>query len=282
MALPDYLIIGAMKCGTSTLAAQLGAQPGLFMTTPKEPNYFSDDDIFARGPGWYQSLFDDAAPGDLKGEASTHYTKLPTLPDALPRLTAMLDTPKIIYLIRDPIARAVSHYIHEWTTAKISGDIDTAITHYPELVSYGLYGSQIAPWVAQFGAQNILVLSLEVMQRAPQQTLDQVGHFLGRDGLRWNDDLARVNASDERVRRLPLHWLIVGNPVAGVLRRALVPRFLRDRVRKSRQMQARPELSRASLSHLRAHFAQDRAVLLQLFPDRPDLHESYRAVMSHD
>ena len=50
MKTPDYIVIGAMKCGTTTLAAQLGAQSGLFMTTPKEPNYFSDDDVFARGP----------------------------------------------------------------------------------------------------------------------------------------------------------------------------------------------------------------------------------------
>ncbi len=61
MSLPDFLIVGAMKCGTSTLAAQLGAQPGLFMTTPKEPNFFSDDDVYARGMAWYRALF-DAAP----------------------------------------------------------------------------------------------------------------------------------------------------------------------------------------------------------------------------
>ena len=63
MTTPDYIVIGAMKCGTTTLAAQLGAQSGLFMTTPKEPNYFSDDDVFARGPDWYSALFDAAAPG---------------------------------------------------------------------------------------------------------------------------------------------------------------------------------------------------------------------------
>ena len=90
MALPDYLIIGAMKCGTSTLAVQLGAQPGLFMTTPKEPNFFSDDVIYSRGAAWYQALFDDAKPGDIKGEASTHYTKLPTHPDTLSRLRNLL------------------------------------------------------------------------------------------------------------------------------------------------------------------------------------------------
>ena len=59
---PDFIIIGAMKCGTSTLAAQLACQDGVFLTTPKEPNFFSDDEIYARGHGWYRSLFAAAAP----------------------------------------------------------------------------------------------------------------------------------------------------------------------------------------------------------------------------
>ncbi|MDO5706469.1 MAG: sulfotransferase domain-containing protein, partial [Paracoccus sp. (in: a-proteobacteria)] len=115
MAMPDFLIIGAMKCGTSTLAAQLGAQTGIFVTTPKEPNFFSDDAEWARGIDWYRALFDGAAPGDLKGEASTHYTKLPNHPHTLERLRPHVPAPRLIYLIRNPLDRLVSHYIHEWT-----------------------------------------------------------------------------------------------------------------------------------------------------------------------
>jgi hypothetical protein len=74
MSYPDFFILGAMKCGTTTLAAQLGRQDGVFMCEPKEPFYFSDDDVYARGPEWYHSLFRAAAPGDLIGEASTRYT----------------------------------------------------------------------------------------------------------------------------------------------------------------------------------------------------------------
>lgn len=128
---PDFLIIGAMKCGTSTLQAQLARQPGVFMTTPKEPNFFSDDAIYAKGPDWYAGLFADAAPGDLTGEASTHYTKLPTHPEALPRLTAALDAPKLIYMIRDPVTRTVSHFIHEWSMGVMQGDMGAALDDIP-------------------------------------------------------------------------------------------------------------------------------------------------------
>ncbi len=78
--LPDFIIIGAMKSATTTLHGLLASQPGVFMSTPKEPCFFSDDEVWARGVGWYASLFEAAPAGALLGESSTHYTKLPTYP----------------------------------------------------------------------------------------------------------------------------------------------------------------------------------------------------------
>jgi hypothetical protein len=276
LARPDFLIIGAMKCGTSTLAAQLAAQPGVFMTTPKEPNFFSDDAIHARGLDWYESLFAAARPEDLKGEASTHYTKLPTHPDTVARLAAAVPAPKLIYMIRNPMARAVSHYIHEWTMGVMEGDIAAAVSAHPELVDYGRYGHQIAPYVARFGRERILLTSLEAMEAAPQAVLEQVWAFLGASGRPvWQQERARENASAERIRRFPLHGLVFDNPVARTLRRRLVPQAIRDRIKRRRQMTARPELPEPLERQLRAVFAEDFAALAALFPDRPDLRRSY-------
>jgi len=278
MAFPDFLIIGAMKCGTTTLASQLGAQDGIFMSTPKEPNFFSDDDVYARGPGWYQSLFDPAPSGALLGEASTHYTKLPTYPHTLLRLSETLDAPRLIYLIRDPMARAVSHYMHEWTQGVISSDLDTALTTHPEIVSYGCYAMQVQPWVDLYGQDRILVSSMEEMQRDPQGLLSRVGHFLGREDLVWRDDLGRENVSSDRIRRLPMQRLIVDNALATWLRRTLVPQSLRDRIKQSRQMKTRPRLSPEAEARLARIFAEDRDRLMALFPGQPDLELSYRAL----
>ena len=120
-----------MKCGTSTLQAQLAAQPGIFMTTPKEPNYFSDDPVYARGAAWYRGLFDGAAPGDLTGEASTHYTKLPTYPETLARMTAVVPAARLIYILRDPVERAVSHYLHERSLNNIPDGFERALETQP-------------------------------------------------------------------------------------------------------------------------------------------------------
>jgi hypothetical protein len=152
MALPDCLIIGAMKCGTSTLAAQLGAQDGMFMTTPKEPNFFSDDAVHARGLAWYERLFAEAAPGAVKGEASTHYTKLPTNPRTVARMRAVLALPRLVYMVRDPVDRAVSHYMHGWTEGQMGDDPVAAFENHPELVDYGLYARQLAPFIDAYAS----------------------------------------------------------------------------------------------------------------------------------
>lgn len=276
MSRPDFLIIGAMKSGTSTLAAQLGAQDGLFMTVPKEPNYFSDDDVYAQGPDWYAGLFAKAPGGVLKGEASTHYTKLPTYPDTVARAQAALDAPKIIYLIRNPVIRAVSHFIHEWSQGNMSDDMEVEFAAHPELVAYGSYAMQITPWIEAFGAEAVHLTSLEAMQAAPQQVLSEVAAFLGHDGpVQWREEKARENVSAERIRKFPLHGLVVESKPATWLRRTLLPQSLRDRVKQARQMTDRPELHDTQREALEACFADDHAALQRLFPHNPAIALAY-------
>jgi hypothetical protein len=274
MSLPDFLIVGAMKCGTSTLAAQLAAQDGVFMTVPKEPNFFSDDEVWARGESWYRGLFAGATTGDLKGEASTHYTKLPTHPKTLDRMSTLLEAPRIVYMIRNPVERTVSHYIHDWSQGEMSGDPVSAFARHPELVAYGRYGMQIEPYIARFGAENVFLTSLEQLKADPRAELDRIGAFLGRH-LSWREDLGAQNVSAERSRRLPLHGLLVDNPVARVLRRTLVPKSVRTRIRERRQMQNRPELPDTLREAIEGEFAHDRELLARLFPDHPALDLCY-------
>ena len=267
MQKPDFAIIGAMKCGTSTLHAQLAAQPGVFMSSPKEPNFFSDDDIYARGLAWYESLFTNAPEGALKGEASTHYTKLPTYPECADRLHAALPDLRLIYMVRDPFDRMVSHYIHEWTMGVITMPLEAAIERHPELVAYGCYARQIEPYVKRYGVEQILVLSLEDMQSDPQGTLHRVGRFLGLPTQPvWQAEQAEVNVSAERLRRFPFYGLMVDHPVAAALRRSLVPRWMRDAVKDRLRMRERPHLDALTRARLAETFAADRERLETMFP----------------
>jgi hypothetical protein len=276
MTLPDFVIIGAMKSGTTTLQVQLSVQPSIFMSTPKEPNFFSDDMTYAQGTEWYEALFAHAPSGAFKGEASTHYTKLPTYPNTVTRMAALLKAPKLIYVIRDPVERAISHYIHEWTEGRISHDPISAFDKHGELIDYSCYGMQIAPFVAEFGADQIYLTSLEQLKSDPDGELLRIGAHLGMpEPLIWDHTMGAQNVSAQRVRRLPLQRLLVDNPVARKLRRTLVPKSVRTRIRTARAPKERPELPSSLRAKIEAIFVTDRAALAAVFPDHPALRLCY-------
>ncbi len=260
--LPDFVIIGAMKCGTSTLHDQLAQQPGFCMSDPKEPNFFSNDEQFARGLDWYASLFAGAEPDSICGESSTHYTKLPTYPDTLDRMRKHLDAPKLIYVMRHPVNRLVSHYVHEWSERTVSGSIDDAVRECSRLTDYSRYGMQLRPFLDAYGRENVLPVFFERMVAEPQSELERVCRFLGYAGQpRWQEDLTQRNVSRERLRTSAVRDAIVWNPVVTWLRRKLVPQSLRDRIKALWQMKERPQLSEESLRRLEATLDEDLAVL---------------------
>ncbi|MEO1196944.1 MAG: sulfotransferase domain-containing protein [Pseudomonadota bacterium] len=272
---PDYIVLGAMKCGTTTLAAQLGAQDGIFMTDPKEPNYFSDDAVYAKGPDWYRALFHAAAPGDLKGEASTHYTKRPELPDTVARMTSAVAQVRLVYMIRNPMARLVSHYIHEWSQGVLSRPLEVELEAHSPLVDYGRYGWQITPFVEAYGRDAILLTSLERWKQDGQAELARVAAHIGFQGevALASDDAENVSAA--RPRKLPMHGLLVDNPVSDALRRTLVPKAVRTWVREARQMKGRPVIPEGRKAGLEARFAEDREILARVFPGDPSLDLAY-------
>lgn len=246
MTRPNFVVIGAMKCATSTLASQLAAQKGVFVTDPKEPNFFSNDEIYARGMAWYESLFENASGHELIGEASTHYTKLPTYPRTIERFQAALPDARLIYVMRHPIDRVVSQYIHEWSQRLISGPIDDELADNPWIVDYGRYAMQVRPWLDAFGPGRILPVFNERLRIQPQAELERVCAFLGYTGTpRWAEDLGDQNASHQRMRKSPLRDAVLNAPGLRQIRRGLVPQGLRDRVKGLWRMKQRPELSPA-------------------------------------
>jgi hypothetical protein len=261
MTKPDFIIIGAMKSATSTLHTQLSKQSGIFMTTPKEPNYFSDDSQYALGDSWYDGLFNDAEPNDLCGESSTHYTKLPDYPDTLKRMSKRLESPKLIYVMRHPIDRLISHYTHQWTQNVFKCDINQAIDKYEELIAYSCYTKQLAPYFELYGHQNVLPVFTESLRVNPQQELERVAKFIGHDeAVVWQDEVLEQNVSSERFRTFAGRS-IVDSKLMTFLRRTLIPKSLRNRVKKALTMSKRPEIDQAHYAKLTALFDQDLAKL---------------------
>jgi hypothetical protein len=261
--LPDFIVIGAMKCATTTLHEQLARQSGIAMSRPKEPNFFSDDEAYALGLGWYGSHFRHAPEGRLVGESSTHYTKRPNHPWTVERMARALPGVKLVYVMRHPIDRLVSHYLHERLDRRIAAPIDEAIDLHPELVDYGRYAMQLEPYLDTFGPDRVHPIFFDRLVAEPQAELARLCEFLGYRGRpHWDRSMKPRNTADERMRRSELRDVVVNAPVLASLRRRLVPRGLSERVKDLwRVKPERPTLSPETEERLRELFDPDLAQL---------------------
>ncbi len=262
MRQPDFMIIGAMKSATSTLHEQLARQDGFFMCTPKEPYFFSDDPVYAKGIEWYVNLFADAQSSDICGESTTHYAKLPTYPKTIARIAKHVPDAKFVYVMRHPIDRLVSQYIHQWTEREIDRPIDEAIHAHPELIAYSKYTMQLQPYFAQFGQARVLPVFFDHLHTHPQIALERICRFLGYDGKPvWDNSDQQRNVSSERMRVNPLRDAIVNAPILSTIRTRLIPPSFRERVKALWRMEKRPELSADSILQLEQIFDADLAIL---------------------
>jgi hypothetical protein len=261
--LPDFIIIGAMKCATSTLHEQLARQPGIFMSSPKEPNFFSDDVPWSRGIDWYHELFRDAPSHCLCGESSTHYTKLPTYPKTVARMRMHLPAQtRFIYVMRHPIDRLISHYKHEWSQQVITVDIDEAITAHPELMEYGRYGMQLQPYFEAFGRERVLPVFYDRLATAPQEELERICRFIACPHQpEWVKDLPRQNVSGRRLQRTWLRNVLLNSRSLRALARRMMSRRMRERIAERWTVKVNTELSAERRAGLARVFDEDLARL---------------------
>ncbi|HCD05815.1 MULTISPECIES: sulfotransferase [unclassified Methylophaga] len=272
MTKPDFIIIGAMKSATSTLHEQLALQPGFFMSTPKEPNFFSDDEIYELGLDWYANLYSASDAGDICGESSTHYTKLPDYPQTIERMKAYLPSLKLIYVIRHPIDRLVSHYIHQWSQNVIKVNINQAIDEFDELVNYSRYSMQLAPFIDAYGAENIHIAFSEAFRVRPQYELEKVTRFLGYSSpVIWYENLPEQNVSSDRIRRFKGYDFVINHPLLAWLRRNLIPKAFRDKVKEQLTLKNRPQIDEQHMSKLVQIFNDDLENLGKLLGIELDL-----------
>jgi Sulfotransferase domain len=260
---PDFLVVGAMKSATTTLHEQLARQPGLFMCRPKEPNFFSDDAVYARGLDWYWSLFREAGDAFVCGESSTHYTKLPTYPRTLERMRRALPRVKLVYVMRHPIDRLVSHYVHERTLDAVPGLIEEAIDTHPELVDYSRYSYQLRSYLDAYGWANVLPVFFGRLILHPQEELERICRFIGYPKTpRWDTSLRPQNVSSERLRKSPLREALVKAPVLTAIRKRIVPKPWTEPVKALwRAKYERPHLPAHVWVHLKELFDPDLAEL---------------------
>jgi hypothetical protein len=210
LMLPNFLVIGAMKAGTTSLHGYLRRHPQVFMSRKKEPDFFvSREDA---GP-WdgdlprYEELFADAGSALAVGEASITYTLYPRFEGVPARIAQVLPDVRLIYLVRHPIDRMVSHLWQEIRSGRESErSIDKALLANPSYVDASRYAMQIEQYLELFPLERILVVKSEDLRSKRDQTLGRIFAFVGVDPGRMPDGIKREynRGSDRRRRRRPI------------------------------------------------------------------------------
>ncbi len=182
--LPEYLIIGAAKSGTSTLFRYLRRHPDVFDTPEKEPCFFDAAVNWNRGLDWYRSLFAGAREDELCGEASTNYTRFPQVDGVPERIKRTIPGAKLVYLVRHPVDRAYSHYVHRYTKELHRGEpvrvpFEEFVERDPMCLDGSDYALQLERYLEHFAIDRILVLRQDALADSPGPVLDRAQRFLG-------------------------------------------------------------------------------------------------------
>jgi Sulfotransferase domain len=196
--LPDFLILGAQKAGTTALYAYLRWHPQITGPSWKEVSYF--DRHYGRGRRWYRGHFPARSGERLVGEASPGYLFHPLAPE---RVAETVPGAKLIALLRDPVDRALSHYHHEVALGREPLSFEDALDAEPErtrgeeehlvrepgywsapwwdhtYLARGRYAEQLERWLAVFRREQLLVLASEELAADPGRTYARVLEFLG-------------------------------------------------------------------------------------------------------
>ena len=223
-ALPNLIVIGAQKCGTTSLHNYLEAHPEISMSRRKETNFFLEDGNWDRGLDWYASHFDPAAP--VRGETSTGYTNLPASAGTADRMRSVVPGARLIYLVRDPLDRMASSYVHRRATGAERRSLAEALSDpRSPYVTQSCYATQLRPFLEHFSREQILIETGERLLRERRATLGRIFEFVGVDSSFTSPEFERMwERTEGKAGLYSLAW-----PVAQRTQRRgiFLPRFLR-------------------------------------------------------
>ena len=238
--LPDFVIIGAQKSGTTSLYDFIVKHPAIAPASKKELDYFSV--FYKYGEQWYRSNFPTnlsryrfykkTGQKLLSGEATPNYLFYPAIPG---RMKEILPDVKLIVILRNPVDRAYSHYHYnilrkkdktssfenaiESEEERCAGEREQLIKdpdfipnryHAYSYLARGVYTDQLENWFKYYSREQFLILSTEDLRKNPQQTLDQVFDFLEVSPFQIADlrdlNVGSYNEMNEDTRRLLVEY----------------------------------------------------------------------------
>ena len=244
---PNFFIIGAEKAGTTSLCELLAAHPSVFISEPKEPNFFTRADVTADELADYTALFAEGSGAAAVGEASTTYSKALTYPGTAERIAAFAPAARILYIARHPLRRLESQWLQRRHVGLDVGlTFDAALRSVPAYIDASLYWRNISAYRNHFPDDRILVLFLEDLAVDREAERDRC--------LRFLDLPATGRLTDLDQPRNPWTGLREDGRLLGVLRRSRWYHPVRDHVvppavrRRLKPMATRPFVQRPEWS----------------------------------
>lgn len=234
MTLPNFLLIGAMKAGTTTLYEDLTYVDGVYLPPEKEPDDLISPEVeTAEGLARYEAKFAAGASAPARGDASTAYAKLPTykgVPDRARRLLG--PDVRILYLTRDPIKRIVSQYHHLHGLGLETRPLNQAVLEDESYVAYSQYDRQLAPWQATFGQSNVLVMRFEDYVADRLTCLTEICQFLGVEPPAGVDETHRNKSEGKHVVKEGSAWAKIAHSDFYLYKvKPLLPTSARDKIK---------------------------------------------------
>jgi hypothetical protein len=200
--LPNLIIIGGMKCGTTSLHYYLNQHPEISMSQNKELDFFIESKNWRRGITWYQSQFTQKTK--VIGEASPNYTCRYHFPEVPGRMYKLLPDAKLIYLVRHPIKRMVAHYLHNYSNGTENRSLEESLLdgRMNRYLDRSQYYHQLCGYLEYYNPNQILVIPSEKLQTETLNTLGNIFAFLevNVNYYSWRYSLQRHKTSRKRRR----------------------------------------------------------------------------------
>lgn len=194
MILPNFIICGAQRSGTTSLYHYLAQHPDVFMSPQKEIHYFSHHHFHQ--VEWYAHHFVGATGYSVIGEASPTYMDTPGVPN---RISSLLPEAKLCFILRNPVDRAYSSYLHSLKFSKgPASSFSEAIRQkegYMAYVQRGFYYQFLQNFMEHFRRDQIHLLITEELKQNPLSIISDCFDFLGIDNTYRPNVSVQFNAS---------------------------------------------------------------------------------------
>ncbi|QNL20583.1 sulfotransferase domain-containing protein [Hyphobacterium sp. CCMP332] len=217
MAKVSFIIFGAQKCGTTSLAELLSTHSRISFSKIKEPAFFIRENWRDRLDE-YDELF-DKDDQKIRGEASTMYSFYPEFPDTPNNIFEYNPKIKLIYIIKDPVKRIESHFAHRQVRGREKTSIDEAIRQNRAYIEISKYHMQIERYLKYFSADQIKVVQFEKLIENFRAEILTLCHFLEIDGREFDNinNLPKTNQSLNHSYLTDRGRMVLNNPIIKIM-----------------------------------------------------------------